>query len=191
LREHKQRTHKVRSLNEITKGRGRRWVQMACNNQRKDKLRSKWRVKGILTALKPIRNRRTKPKTQWPSIFLFSRLSLILSPTFSQDTTKVQAGQVASLRNQSPVHIGIGGDVFGVLVTDASYRFRICVWQTDRTSGHQDTGWPGGNDNIAWKWAINAWPSLGRTNLAIGESTDFPGGHQRGFPTLSWLRYKY
>lgn len=75
-----------------------------------------------------------------------------LPSSFVPGHHKGATSPVGSLRNQSPVHIG-GGYVGVCLVTDASYRFRICV--TDiRASGQLDRGCPGArgrNDNIAWK----------------------------------------
>lgn len=111
-----------------------------------------------------------------------------LPSSFVPGHHKGATSPVGSLRNQSPVHIG-GGYVGVCLVTDASYRFRICV--TDiRASGQLDrTGWTGqdvlGREDetttLHGNEQLTPGPSLGRTNLAIDESTDSLFDHQKGF----------
>lgn len=179
MREHKQRTHKVRSPNEMAKGTGR-------NNQRKDKPRSKWWVKDI-SALKLILTNNNAQDTM-AEFFLFFPC---LHPS-SQDTTKVQRVRLA--------HYGIKALYTSVGVTwvCAWWQMRAIdsefVWQT---SGHRDSwiedvlGREDETTTLHGNEQLTPGPSLGRTNLAIDESTDSLFDHQKGFRFQSWLRYKY
>lgn len=168
-------THKVRSLLKLQRG----YQQQMYDNKRKDQLRNKWRIKGIV-AIKHIRPR---PRTKLElflftqpvhlNLFLFILLYLchciclrLLSSFVCSERFKGATSLVASLRNQSRGLYKYTADHVWVRMCILC----VCVWSQ--------------MCSIDWKFCVT--DNCGRQMASLNGIGQLTPGHQQ----ISWVSHQ-